>query len=294
MHRRIIVVFFSMLLLCASQVSAADRGALFKVSDKGHTLYLFGTMHVGLPEYFPLEKRITDAVLDASTLALEIDPVRAQAEMPALMPRYLMRSPAVEAVMPPGLQPRLAKALKKAGIDPAMVAPFKPWMVAVILSLNQVAALGYRPELGTDAYLARLASGANVKVVELESVRAQLEIFDRLSDADQWRFLSEALDGIESGKSAKDTTALLQAWGNADRKAFDTMMTELESDQTWSAKFTREVINEQRNGPIADKLAVLLAAESKTVAAIGTLHLLGKRGVPELLRARGLIVERLY
>jgi uncharacterized protein YbaP (TraB family) len=30
------------------------------------------------------------------------------------------------------------------------------------------------------------------------------------------------------------------------------------------------------------------------VAAIGVLHLLGKRGVPELLRERGIKVERVY
>ena len=45
---------------------------------------------------------------------------------------------------------------------------------------------------------------------------------------------------------------------------------------------------------MADKLAALLAREKSSVAAVGVLHLLGKRGVPELLRAKGIKVERVY
>jgi uncharacterized protein YbaP (TraB family) len=205
MHRRIIVAFFSLFMLWTAQASATERGVLYKVSDKGHTMYLFGTMHVGLPEFFPLEKRITDAVAEASTLALEIDPARAAADMPALMQRYAMRNPAVQVVIPPAIKPRLEAAFKSTGIDPAIASAMKPWMLAVVFSLQQVAALGYRPDLGTDAYLARQAVGANVKVLELESARAQLEIFDRLTDAEQWRFLDETLDELASGKALTHT-----------------------------------------------------------------------------------------
>jgi uncharacterized protein YbaP (TraB family) len=294
MYRRIIVAFFTLFMLWAADAAATERGVLYKVSDKGHTMYLFGTMHVGLPEFFPLEKRITDAVTEASTLALEIDPARAQAEMPALMQRYAMRNPAVPVAIPPAIKPRLDAAIKRTGIDPAMASAMKPWMLAVVFSMQQVATLGYRADLGTDAYLARQAADANVKLVELESAQAQLEIFGRLTDAEQWRFLDETLVELESGKALTHTSALVKAWSSADRKGLDAINTELENDTSWGAKFTREVLNEQRNGPIADKLVALLAAENKTVAAIGALHLLGHKGVPELLRARGLTVERIY
>jgi uncharacterized protein YbaP (TraB family) len=98
--------------------------------------------------------------------------------------------------------------------------------------------------------------------------------------------------GVRQGSHAY--SALLKAWSSADRKGLDAINTELENDTSWGAKFTREVLNDQRNGPMADKLVALLAAENKTVAAIGALHLLGQKGVPELLRARGLTVERIY
>jgi uncharacterized protein YbaP (TraB family) len=61
-----------------------------------------------------------------------------------------------------------------------------------------------------------------------------------------------------------------------------------------SGQFMRETLLDGRNGALADKLAALLQRENKTVAAIGLLHLLGKKGVPALLQAKGYRVERIY
>src|SRR5688572_5803932 len=82
MRRPIIVVFLSLFLL-AFQVLGAERGALFKASDKGKTLYLYGTMHVGRADFYPLEPRIAKALAAAPTLALEIDTRRDPAAIAA-------------------------------------------------------------------------------------------------------------------------------------------------------------------------------------------------------------------
>lgn len=296
MHRRIIVVFWSLLLLVAAPAMAQERGALFKVSANGHTMHLFGTIHLGQPDFYPLEKRISDAVTDASTLALEVDTESAKDQMPALIQRYGMRDPSRGAVtgMPPELKPALTRVLKQVNLDLGVTNVMQPWMVAVMLTVQQAQALGYSSELGTDVALARLARGANVKVVELESAGAQLQLFYGLPAADQWRLLGETVETIESGKARAETRKLVEAWGHADRAAFDVIVAELEADKTWSAKYTREVLLEQRNVLMTDKLVKLLASENKTVAAVGLLHLLGRRGLPEMLRARGLTVERIY
>ncbi|MFC3460192.1 hypothetical protein [Massilia haematophila] len=48
MRRPIIVVFLSLFLM-AVQALAAERGALFKVTSKGNTLYLYGTIPPASP-----------------------------------------------------------------------------------------------------------------------------------------------------------------------------------------------------------------------------------------------------
>lgn len=292
MRRQIIVVFLWLYCLALAPAFATERGALFKVSGGTHSMYLFGTMHVGLPEFYPLEPRIAQAVAAAPTLALEIDPTPDPAVAAKAMREHGMAGAGV--AMPAPLAARLARALEKAGIDAAAAAPLKPWLVAMILTMGEFEAQGYRSDLAVDAHLAALARAGKTKVVELESVAAQMALFDRLSDAEQWRYLDESIAMIESGKQRAEVLKVVEAWRTADRRALDAIAESVENDATFSGRFTREVLLDGRNGALADKLLELLKREDNTVAAIGVLHLLGKRGVPALMRARGVTVERVY
>ncbi len=292
MQRQIIVVFLSLLWLVLPPASATDRGALFKVSANGHSMYLFGTMHVGRPDFYPLEPRIAQAVAAAPALALEIDPALPPEVIGQAIRDHAMAVPGF--TMPAPLAARLARVLKKDGIDPATVAPFKPWMVAVILVLQDYAAQGYAPGLAVDAHLSGLARAGKVKVISLESADLHMALFDRLSDAEQLRFLDECISNLETGKARAEIRAIVDAWSTADRKALDALAEKVESDTTLFGRFTREVLLDGRNREMTDKLLQLLAQENNTVAAVGVLHLLGKNSVPVLMRARGVTVERVY
>ena len=295
MRRQIIVVLLSLffsLFAVVLPASALERGALFKVTGSGHSMYLFGTMHVGLPEFYPLEPRIAQAVANASTLALEVDPQQPPAVMAKAMRDYGMARPG--AALPPALAARLAPVLAKAGIDVATLAPLKPWVVAMVLGLNEYAALGYRADLAVDSHLAALARAAKVKVIELESIDAQMALFARLSDAGQLRYLDDTLALIESGRQREEVREVVDAWRGADQAALEALAVRVELDATWAGRFVQGVLLEGRNGPLADKLLALLAKQDNAVAAIGVLHLVGKHSVPVLMRLKGVTVERVY
>jgi hypothetical protein len=275
---------------------AVERGALFKVTGQGHTQYLFGTMHVGLPEFYPLEPRIVDAVNKASTLALEIDPAEPPAAMGQAMLRQGMINPSGAGYekMDADRRVQLDAALKQAGVDAATARVLNPAMLAALISLSQYQKLGYRPDLSADAWLAQLARQGKTRVVALETVDGQLGQFKKLSSAEQWNFLNESLDNLASGEELGEARALVDAWAHADRAALDALAARAEEDSSVSGKFMRDVLLNGRNGALADKLAGLIKSEKHTVAAIGLLHLLGKRGVPALLQAKGYRVERVY
>jgi uncharacterized protein YbaP (TraB family) len=292
MRRQIIVVFLSLFWLACAPAAATDRGALFKVTGNGHSMYLFGTMHVGLPEFYPLESRIGQAIARASTLALELDPSAAPAVVQKAMIEHGMTGDG--PAMPAALAARLARALAQAGIDPAVTAPLKPWLVATILTLHSFSAQGYQAGLAVDLHMAGLARAAKVKVVELESLEAQMALFDRFSDAEQWRYLDESLAQIESGKQYAEVRQVVDAWRTADQAALEAIAARVENDSSFSGRFVQKVLLDGRNGALADKLLQLLAKEENTVAAIGVLHLVGKQSVPVLMRAKGVTVERVY
>jgi len=295
MRRQIIVVFLSLFCLALPSAWSADRGALFKVVGNGHTMYLFGTMHVGQPEFYPLEARIAGAVRGASKLALEVDPDSDPVAVEAARKKYGLYPDGADGdAMTPVLRERTRLALAKVGIDADAMRHVRPWLVATVLAIAEYSAQGYRTDLSVESHLIGLAKASKVPVISLETVTAQLSLFDRLSEAEQLRFLEESLTLIESGRQRAEVRQIVEAWARADRRTFDEIAARAAADTTLSGQFVKKVLLDERNVGLADKLSNLLRQDDNVVAAIGVLHLVGSNSVPALLSARGLSVERIY
>jgi uncharacterized protein YbaP (TraB family) len=296
MRRKIIVMFLSLFFFVLASASATDRGALFKVAGNGHVMYLFGTMHVGLPEFYPLEPRIASAIAGASVLALEIDPQMSPEAMGAALSAHGMMEKGADVfdTLSPPDRARVQAALARAHIAPADVMRFKPWLVATLLALAEYGAQGYNPALSVDAHLAKMARSGKVKLVELESIDAQLSMFNRLSPQEQVEYLKESVTMIESGRQSAEVRQIVEAWSNADKAALDDIAVRAEKDTSLSGRFVQKIMIDERNVTMAAKLAHMLTTEKNSVAAVGVLHLVGTKSVPVLLKAQGMTVERVY
>jgi uncharacterized protein YbaP (TraB family) len=297
--RSFLALLFSLLWLAIPAAMAAERGALFRVGLDGHTMYLFGTLHVGLPEFYPLEPRIAGALAEASTLALEIDPVQPQGELARSLRTYGMLesnssgSSAYDG-MDPGRRALLEKLIRQGGLESARARTFKPVLLATMLTLAEYTRQGYRTELSSDAWLAREARAKGIRLVELESLDQQLSLLDRLAEPERWRFLDEMMATIGSGAQRIEARAMVRAWSSADRQALDEIAARCDADASVSGAFVNRVLLKERNVGLAARLLPLLRQEKQTVAAIGVLHLLGQGSVPALLQASGASVERIY
>jgi len=308
MQRTIIVMFCLLLGLSfgagAAQPAAAPataaapaRGALYKLEYAGHTSWLFGTIHVGTPDFYPLEPRVTQALEQATAIALEIDPTADPARSMGVMREYGLYAAGSGSAMAdirPEYRPRLERMLKKHGISPEMVAPMKPWLVVMMITIGEYRNLGFRPELGVDLQLARTAHGRKLRVVELESFATQAALFGRMAPQDQARFLEDSLDTFEDPKQGLQPRDLIDAWASADAAKFDALAREVDEDKTFSGKFMKQVLLNERNPVLADGIVEMMKKEQHSFAAIGTLHLVGTGNVAELLRQRGVKVERIY
>jgi uncharacterized protein len=298
--RRTIIVMFCLLLGLGLGAHAAEqpaRGALYKLEYAGHTSWLFGTIHVGTPDFFPLEPRVTQAMERATAIALEVDPAADPAKSMAVMREYGLYAPGGGSAMTdirPEYRPRLERMLKKHGIAPDMVAQMKPWLIAMMITIGEYRILGYRPDLGIDLQLARAAHARKMRIVELESVGGQAALFGRLTPQEQARFLEDSLDTFEDSSQGVQPRDLIEAWATADAAKFDVLAREVEEDKTFSGKFMKQVLLDERNPVLADGIVDMMKKEQHSFAAIGTLHLVGTGNVAELLRRRGVKVERIY
>lgn len=294
--RSFLMLLLGVFLLATPTAHATDRGALFRLTLAGHTMVLFGTLHVGLPEFYPLEGRLTGALAEASTLALEIDPDQPRADLQDALRTYGMLAPGNPAYdsLPPQQKRRLDRLLQQGGLDATSMLTFKPVLLATMLTLAEYTRQGYRSDLSSDAWLARQARQRHVRVLALESLGSQLALLDRLPVPDRWRFLDEMMDTIESGAQRTEAQEVVRAWSTADQRALDRIAARCETDQSVSGRFVTQVLLKERNVGLADRLLQLLRSEDRTVAAIGVLHLLGTGSVPALLEQSGVTVERIY
>jgi len=300
MQRQIIVMFCSLFWFALGPAWAAEpapvpnRGALFKVTQGARTLYLFGTIHVGAKDFYPLEPRMAGILKKAPVLALEIDPLGDPRQLAGAVQRHGMLAKGSSPALSPAWRARLDRLLRLYRIEPESVAMMKPWLQASLLTVSEFAAQGYDAALAVDAHLSKQAHDAGQKIVELESAESQMALFDQMSVADQLLFLQEAIAGIEDKEQASQAKEIVDAWRQADIKALDAMALKAEQDQTFSGRFVQKVLLDGRNPALADGMTKLMARENNSLAAVGVLHLLGKGSVPELLRKRGMTVERIY
>jgi hypothetical protein len=290
------VLLLGLFLLATPTAHATDRGALFRLTLDGHVMFLFGTLHVGLPAFYPLEDRLTGALAASSTLALELDPDQPRADLQDALRTYGMLAPGNPAYdsLPSQQKRRLDRLLQLGGLDASSMLSFKPVLLATMLALAEYTRQGYRSDLSSDAWLAREARHRHVRVLALESLGSQLALLDRLPAPDRWRFLDEMMDAIESGAQRTEAQEVVRAWSTADRGALDRLAAQCDADRSVSGRFVTQVLLKERNVGLAERLQQLLRSEDRTVAAIGVMHLLGTGSVPDLLARSGISVERVY
>ena len=280
----------------ATQKSAVpNRGVLYRVSHRGNTSYLFGTVHVGQTAFYPLEPQVTRALSAADKLVLEVD-IRDTLTIQQAVLRhgiYPDGQTIDQHVSADNLE-KLKQALQAADIPFESIARMKPWMITNLLIVQAMARAGYPAEQGIELYFASVAQKEKKAVQQLETADYQLSLFNGLSDAQQEEYLKENLAQLADGSAIKKGLALITAWKNADNQALETALFEMQSESSASAKFLKRVLLDERNPNMVNKIEALLKTDKKTFVAVGALHLIGDKGVPELLRQRGYKVQKLY
>jgi len=271
------------------------RGSLYQVRYHDHTTYLFGTLHVGRPEFFPLEARVTQALSEADALALEFD-LRDVAAVQKAMQKYGLytKHGTIDQHISASNLQRLQATLQQFGIPFESISRMKAWMVAIVLEGAALEQQGYHTELATETYLTSAAAAQGKTVLSLESAGQQLSLFDSMTEKQQEQYLSDNLKDIRSGEMRKKTQELVEAWATANEKVFEDILKEAQSDQTTEGKFILDMLLGKRNPAMASKIAIMLKEHKASFVGIGLLHLLGPDGVPQFLAKQGFEVTQLY
>ena len=264
-----------------------DRGYLWQLTRGGRTSWLYGTVHVSRAEWLMPGPRVQSALEQSDVLALELDPGD-----PELQKAFSERVDAARAQrVTAGLQARLARAAVRECVPAGTLAGVQPILQVTTLSLAEGRRDGFHPELAVDAMLWGLATGTGKPVVALETPASQMAALRPASEAEERVLIAQTLQEIESGSGRRSMRRLLQAWADNDLQSLLTYADWCECLDTPEERRYLQRLNDERNGPMADKLLALDASGRSFFAAVGALHMTGPQALPQLLRARGFQVE---
>ena len=273
---------------------APRRGLLYEIRTVGNTVYLFGTLHVGKPEFYPLSREVNRALADSQRLYLEVnltDTTTVNAETVAMA--MYGDGITLDQKLPAALMEKVSARLARNQFPQQLALKMKPWMLAHTLLLLEAKRRGYDPELASEFHLLGYAGAAHKEIRGLESLSEQFAVFDRMSQVQQQAFLEQTLSELDDARFEARLKALFDAWANADARALeDELQYEKTQDSVFATILLPRLIDE-RNRAMADRIADIARSGPKSFVAVGALHLVGKEGIVELLRQRGFAVRQL-
>jgi hypothetical protein len=267
--------------------AAKDHGFLWRLVKGGRTSYLYGTIHAARTDWMFPGPAVVDAIRGVDTLALELDVLDADVQ------RRLAASigPRPNEPLPADLAQRLDRQIAAECLDAATFARFAPEFQVASLSVMAARRDGLDPVNAIDVVLAVVARGLGKPVASLETPEAQMQALKMTSQAETIAFVREGLDELESGRIRPMINRLAKVWVDGDRDALARYEQWCGCMESAPERAAMKRLLDDRNEPIARAIDALHGGGTRVFAAVGSLHMIGPKGLPTLLRERGFAVE---
>ena len=263
-----------------------------QMARKGVNLHLFGSIHVGKADFYPLHPLIETEFRNADHLVFEIDPAVAASPQVAMNVQrrgMLPTGQRLQEVVSVATYTNLQLVLANLGIPEASVLNFKPWLLALLLTNVQSSAMGYSADDGLEMYFTDHKS-PHSSILELESMEQQLSMLDSLNPE---IFLTYTINEIRS--SSEQLDELVNAWRCADKEKLAALLfADLENVKKLPAR-EQELVRELYKGMFTERNLVMAkgiedfidVGSGSYFVVIGAGHLVGPGSVVELLQNQG-------
>jgi uncharacterized protein YbaP (TraB family) len=297
--RRILLGLGALALLVPTEARAerllrGEKTFLWKVTSGTTTVYLLGSVHMAKQDLYPLAKSIEDAFDRSKVLVVEADEGKME---PARMLELIQEKGLYKAGE--SLSKKLTKEklknvealVGKLGLKMEQVDQMRPWLLAVNASVVALQKLGYEPQYGIDRHFIQEAKDKGKEIGELESIEFQLNLLSGLSDDLQDLFISSTLDEVEGVE--KRMEKIFGAWKKGDDQELNRLMiTEGLAKKPELAPLQKKLVDDRNEGMVK-KVEEYLKTKDVYFVIAGAAHLIGEKGMCELLRKKGYTVEQI-
>ncbi len=296
---KIVPLFIALIILALSGSLAYKESAysydqknfLWKVQSRSATVYLLGSIHFLKEDIYPLHKTIENAYESSNNLVVEANINElGKLDLKMLTERAFYKSDDhLEKHVSPETYRLVKKETGTLGIPVELIRMQKPWFLALSLQAMELTRLGYDPQYGVDYYFLKKAQGKK-RILELESLDEQLGLLSGFSDNEQEQLLLYTLKTLNS--MGGQVEALVRAWISGDSLAMESILADAVIRDASIAPIFGKLFDE-RNLRMTSKIDGYLNSNGSYFVIVGAGHLVGKRGIIELIKSKGYVVEQL-
>lgn len=251
-------------------------------SADGAESMLFGTMHVYDPRLQTLIDRAQRELASRDAFVMEVV-LDAQAVLALQGAMFYRDGKRLDDLVGEELAARAGQLMTTYGVPAEMVTLMKPWAVFTTLSAPPPTSDGMR-EAAMDMQLMSAAVARGTPVTGLETVAEQVAVFESIPAHEQGDMLREMVCHYDTLQSEIDD--LVARYAAEDLAG----LTALSLSHVDAARETfMEALIGDRNRLMRERLEPLLERGGAFIA-VGALHLPGRDGLLNALRARGYTV----
>ena len=266
---------------------ATDRGFLWRLTREGHNSYLYGTLHLGRPDWTFPGPRLREAMAASDLLALELD-----LSDPETL-RALAKPLGRPLRLSPLLQGRLDAQIQAACLPLGLMADQHPLMLAGTLTLLAARWDGLDAIYSQEGMLLAWAHAQGRPVVALEQAQQQLAALIPADATEARRLLLQTLDQLEASHAREPMRRLADAWAHGDLATLTNYEQWCDCVHDAADRRSLHRLNDARNAHLAQGIERLHAQGKRVLAGVGALHMSGPQALPLLLARMGFQVERL-
>lgn len=286
-----------------AQVDEGAKGVAWVVEDEDTKIYLLGSIHLGIPDLYPMHKKLTKAFDESDGLFVEANMLDPEGMNYYMEKAMFSGSQTLKDVISEETYAKLQKVADEIGLSMEELKFHKPWLISNNLSLLTMDdAFGLTGEQmamhGIDMQFLLSAMLQQKPIYELEGMKAQVDMFEALSPESQEQSLEEVLDSIlapyEETEVDEGITLLgswFDSWKRGDVKTFTESFVAIEGEQS---EFDQMLFG-KRDEEMAKSIVSVLEEQAGTYfLVVGSGHFLVDKNIRYHLEQSGYDVVPFY
>ena len=274
---------------------------LYRVTDKsGNVVWLFGSIHVGREDYYPLPDYVLSAFEKADSLAVEMD-IKAFEEdlglqVQALSTVVYLDGSKISDHIPQELYEKAVEILEEYDSYLNILDMYYPALWSSMIESLMMEELGANANLGIDRHLIDMAYEADKEILEIESAEFQYQMLADFDNDIQIMLLESSVEAYEKkDEAATDLEKMMDLWAAGNESEFAAYLNASDDTMTDEEKEMYQRYNKamlvDRNLAMADYAEDALLEGREIFICVGAAHIVGDGAVAELLSQRGYTVE---